>query len=235
MLVAILGTTISPYLFFWQAEEEVEEVKEEKGAVPLVRAPGQARSALKRVRIDTLIGMALSNLVALFIIITTAATLNVHGVKDIQTSAQAAEALRPIAGRFVFLVFGLGIIGTGMLAVPVLAGSAAYAMGEAFGWHVGLARKLERAKAFYATIAVAMIVGGLINFTPIDPMKALFWSAVINGVVAVPVMIMMMLLSSNQSAMRHFRLPKMLKILGWTSVLVMMAATIGMVATWGNN
>jgi NRAMP (natural resistance-associated macrophage protein)-like metal ion transporter len=235
VLVAILGTTISPYLFFWQAEEEVEEVKEEEGAIPLVRAPEQARSALKRIRIDTLIGMGLSNVVALFIIITTAATLNAHGVKDIQTSAQAAEALRPIAGKFVFLVFGLGIIGTGLLAVPVLAGSAAYAAGEAFGWHVGLARKLERAKAFYATIALAMVVGSLINFTPIDPMKALFWSAVINGVVSVPVMVMMMLLSTNQSAMRHFRLPKLLKTLGWTSVLVMTAATIGMLATWGQS
>ncbi|GAC1571733.1 MAG: divalent metal cation transporter [Sphingomicrobium sp.] len=235
VLVAILGTTISPYLFFWQAEEEVEEVKEEVGAIPLVRAPDQARSELKRIRIDTLVGMGLSNLVALFIIITTAATLNAHGIKDIQTSAQAAEALRPIAGKFVFLVFGLGIIGTGMLAVPVLAGSAAYAMGEALGWHVGLARKLERAKAFYATIAAAMVVGGLINFTPIDPMKALFWSAVINGVVAVPVMIMMMLLSSNQSAVRHFRLPRLLKILGWISVLVMAVAAVGMFATWGDN
>ena len=234
VLVAILGTTISPYLFFWQAEEEVEQVKEADGAIPLVRAPKQARSELKRIRIDTLVGMGLSNLVALFIIITTAASLNAHGITDIQTSAQAAEALRPIAGKFVFLVFGLGIIGTGMLAVPVLAGSAAYAMGEAFGWHVGLARKLERAKAFYATIAVAMVVGGLINFTPIDPMKALFWSAVVNGVVAVPVMVMMMLLSSNQSAMRHFRLPKFLKLLGWISVVVMTAAAIGMFATWGN-
>lgn len=232
VIVAILGTTISPYLFFWQAEQEVEEVKERDGAKPLERAPGQARGELTRIRIDTVVGMALSNLVALFIIVTTAATLHAHGVTDIQTSAQAAEALRPVAGRFVFLVFGLGIIGTGMLAVPVLAGSSAYALGEAFGWHVGLARKPERAKAFYATIAAAMIIGGLINFTPIDPIKALFWSAVINGIVAVPVMIMMMLLSSNQSAMGHFRLPRLLKWLGWLSALAMGAATIGMFATW---
>lgn len=234
VVVAILGTTISPYLFFWQAEEEVEEVKEREGAKPLERAPSQARSELKRIRVDTLVGMGLSNLVALFIIVTTAATLHARGITDIQTSAQAAEALRPVAGRFVFLVFGLGIIGTGMLAVPVLAGSAAYALGEAFGWHVGLARKPGRAKAFYATIAVAMIIGGLINFTPIDPIKALFWSAVINGVVAVPVMIMMMLLSSNQAAMGHFRLPKALKWLGWLSAAAMGAATIGMFATWGS-
>lgn len=234
VIVAILGTTISPYLFFWQAEEEVEEVKERDGAKPLERAPSQARSELKRIRVDTLVGMGLSNLVALFIIVTTAATLHAHGVTDIQTSAQAAEALRPVAGRFVFLVFGLGIIGTGMLAVPVLAGSAAYALGEAFGWHVGLARKPGRAKAFYATIAVAMIIGGFINFTPIDPIKALFWSAVINGVVAVPVMVMMMLLSSNQAAMGHFRLPKLLKWLGWLSAAAMGAAAVGMFATWGS-
>lgn len=233
VIVAILGTTISPYLFFWQAEEEVEEVKEREGAKPLERAPGQARGEFRRIRIDTLVGMALSNLVALFIIVTTAATLHAHGITDIQTSAQAAEALRPIAGKFVFLVFGLGIIGTGMLAVPVLAGSSAYALGEAFGWHVGLARKPDRAKAFYATIAAAMVVGGLINFTPIDPIKALFWSAVINGVVAVPVMIMMMLLSLNQAAMGHFRLPKLLKWLGWLSAAAMGAAAVGMFATWG--
>ena len=177
--------------------------------------------------------MGLSNLVALFIIVSTAATLHAHGVTDIQTSSQAAEALRPVAGRFVFLIFAIGIIGTGMLAVPVLAGSSAYALGEAFGWHVGLARKPARAKAFYATIAAGMIVGGFINFTPIDPIKALFWSAVINGVVAVPVMVTMMLLSSNQSAMGHFRLPPLLKWLGWLSAAAMGAAAIGMFATWG--
>lgn len=145
-LVAILGTTISPYLFFWQAEEEVEEVKEREDAKPLVRAPRQAEAEFGRIRIDTYLGMGLSNLVALFIIITTAATLHAHGVTDIQTSSQAAQALKPIAGPATFVVFALGIVGTGLLAVPVLAGSAAYAMGEAFGWHVGLARKFQRAK-----------------------------------------------------------------------------------------
>ena len=232
VVVAILGTTISPYLFFWQAEEEVEEVKERVGAKPLERAPSQARSEFKRIRIDTLLGMGFSNVVALLIIVSTAATLHAKGITDIQTSAQAAEALRPIAGKFVFLVFGLGIIGTGLLAVPVLAGSAAFAMGEAFGWHVGLSRKPERAKSFYATIAVATLLGSLINFTPIDPMKALFWSAVLNGVVAVPVMVMMMLLSSNPDAMGHFRLPPILKSIGRRSVVAMAAATIGMFATW---
>ncbi|MEG3147430.1 divalent metal cation transporter [Sphingomonas sp. RT2P30] len=232
VVVAILGTTISPYLFFWQAGEEVEQVRERDGAKPLERAPQQARSELKRIRIDTLLGMALSNAVALFIILTTAATLHAHNITDIQTSAQAAEALRPIAGQFAFLIFGSGIIGTGLLALPVLAGSAAYALGEAFGWHVGLARLPGRAKAFYATIAVAMVIGVAMNFTPIDPVKALFWSAVINGVVAVPVMVAMMFLSSNQAAMGHFRLPRVLKVLGWIATIVMLAAAVGMFATW---
>ena len=231
VVVAILGTTISPYLFFWQAEEEVEEVKERDGAKPLERAPEQAAVEFSRIRWDTYIGMALSNLVALFIMLTTAATLHAHGVTDIQTSSQAAEALRPIAGPFVFLVFALGIVGTGLLALPVLAGSAAYAVGETFGWHVGLARKLRRAPSFYAVIAIATIVGGLMNFTRIDPIKALFWSAVINGVVAVPVMVMMMRLSSNPEAMGQFRLPLALKVLGWAGAAVMAVAAIGMFAT----
>ena len=231
LVVAILGTTISPYLFFWQAEEEVEEVKERDGAKPLERAPEQAPAEFSRIRWDTYVGMALSNVVALFIMLTTAATLHAHGVTDIQTSSQAAEALRPIAGPFVFLVFALGIVGTGLLALPVLAGSAAYAVGETFGWHVGLARKLRRAPSFYAVIAIATIVGGLMNFTRIDPIKALFWSAVINGVVAVPVMVMMMRLSSNPEAMGQFRLPLALKVLGWAGAAVMAVAAIGMFAT----
>ena len=232
-LVAILGTTISPYLFFWQAEEEVEEVKERDGAKPLSRAPRQAKTEFGRIRVDTYLGMALSNLVALFIIITTAATLHAHGITDIQTSSQAAQALKPIAGAATFVVFALGIVGTGLLAVPVLAGSAAYAMGEAFGWHVGLARKFHRAKAFYATIAVSVVVGAVLNFTPIDPVKALFWSAVINGVVAVPVMIMMMLLTVRPQVMGRFTLPVGLKIVGWAATAVMAVAAVGMFATMG--
>ena len=234
VLVAILGTTISPYLFFWQASEEVEEVKERDNAKPLERAPEQSRSEFQRIRIDTYLGMFLSNIVAIFIIITTAATLNAHGITDIQTSSQAALALKPIAGPFVFLVFGLGIIGTGLLAVPVLAGSAAYAVGEAFGWHVGLARKLGRARAFYAVIAGAFVVGVGLNFVHIDPIKALFWSAVINGVVAVPVMVMMMLLSSRSAVMGRFALPWPLKAVGWLATVVMAAAAVGMFATWGS-
>jgi NRAMP (natural resistance-associated macrophage protein)-like metal ion transporter len=232
-VVAILGTTISPYLFFWQAAEEVEEVREQPDAKPLDRAPEQAPAALGRIRVDTYIGMAISNAVALFIILTTAATLHAHGVTDIQTSSQAAEALRPIAGQFAFAIFALGIIGTGMLALPVLAGSSAYALGETFGWHVGLARKPHRAKAFYGAIAVATLVGVGLNFSPIDPIKALFWSAVINGVVAVPVMALMMHLSSHRAAMGEFKLHRGLKIVGWLATAVMAAAAIGLFATWG--
>jgi len=165
--------------------------------------------------------------------ITTAATLNAHGVTDIQTSSQAADALRPIAGRFAFTVFALGIIGTGMLALPVLAGSAAYALGEALRWPVGLARRASRAKAFYGAIAVATLAGAGLNFTPLDPIKALFWSAVINGVAAVPIMAMIMLLGARSAVMGRFTLTKPLLILGWLATAVMAAAAIGMFATWG--
>jgi len=233
VVVAILGTTISPYLFFWQAEEEVEEVKETDGKKPLERAPQQAEAEFARIRIDTYVGMAFSNAVALFIILTTAATLHAHGMTDIQTSSQAAEALRPIAGPFAFAIFAVGIIGTGLLALPVLAGSSAYALGEMFGWHVGLARKPRRAKAFYGALAVATLLGVLLNFSPIDPIKALFWSAVINGVVAVPVMALMMHLSSNRAAMGEFRLHLGLKAMGWLATAVMAAAAVGLFATWG--
>ncbi|HEX3887904.1 MAG TPA: divalent metal cation transporter [Phenylobacterium sp.] len=233
VVVAILGTTISPYLFFWQAEEEVEEVKERDDAKPLERAPEQAKTEFHRIRVDTYIGMGMSNAVGLFILLTTAATLHAHGVTDIQTSSQAAEALRPIAGRFAFTVFAIGIIGTGLLALPVLAGSSAFAMGEAFGWHVGLARKPHRAQLFYSTIALATLIGVLLNYSPIDPIKALFWSAVINGVVAVPVMALMMHLSSHKQAMGDFKLHWGLQTVGWLSTAVMAAAAIGLFATWG--
>lgn len=232
-IVALLGTTISPYLFFWQAEEEVEEVRERVDAKPLLRAPDQAPAEFRRIRIDTYVGMAISNAVALFIILTTAATLHAHGVSDIQTSAQAAEALRPIAGPLAFFVFALGIIGTGLLALPVLAGSSAYALGETFGWHVGLARKPRRAKAFYGAIAVATLIGAALNFSPIDPIKALFWSAVINGIVAVPIMALMMHMSSRRAVMGSFKLHPGLKVVGWLATLVMTAAAVGLLATWG--
>ncbi|HEV3245888.1 MAG TPA: divalent metal cation transporter [Beijerinckiaceae bacterium] len=231
VVVAVLGTTISPYLFFWQASEEVEEIAEGDGAKPLRQAPEQAEPEFQRIRIDTYLGMALSNAVALFIVITTAATLNAHGVTDIQTSAQAAEALRPIAGPFVFFVFALGIIGTGLLALPVLAGSAAYALSETFGWHAGLARRPGRAVEFYITIAVATGIGALLNFIALDPFKALFWSAVINGVVAAPLMALMMHLASRRASMGRFTLPLPLKLVGWLATAVMGAAAVGMVAT----
>ncbi len=233
VVVAILGTTISPYLFFWQAQQEVDEVKERDDAKPLARDPEQAQPEFQRIRYDTYLGMAMSNLVALFIMITTAATLHAHGVTNIATSSDAAVALRPIAGPFAFTVFALGIIGTGLLAVPVLAGSAAYALGEAFGWHVGLARKLRRAPAFYLAITLAVVIGGVMNFTHIDPIKALFWSAVINGVAAVPIMGMIMHLASHKPAMGEFKIPIALKIIGWFATAVMGVAAIGMVATMG--
>jgi Mn2+/Fe2+ NRAMP family transporter len=230
-VVAVFGTTISPYLFFWQASQEVEELDEVAERKPLISAPKQGRSAMKRIRIDTYIGMALSNLVALAIMITTAATLNIHGITNIESSSQAAEALRPVAGRFAFLVFTLGIIGTGLLAVPVLAGSAAYALGEAREWPIGLARKPMQAKAFYVTIGLATLVGALLNFTPIDPIKALFWSAVVNGVVAVPVMAIMMFIASNKKIMKQFELGTGLAAMGWIATGVMLAAALGMGVT----
>jgi NRAMP (natural resistance-associated macrophage protein)-like metal ion transporter len=232
-VVAVFGTTISPYLFFWQAGEEVEDEKEDPAAEPLIRAPLQAPAQMARMQLDTLVGMGFSNLIALFIMLTTAATLHAHGVTNIETSSQAAEALRPIAGRFAFTVFALGIIGTGLLALPVLAGSAAYAVGEALHWRVGLAQRPGRAKAFYGTIAVATLVGAAVNFTPLDPIKALFWSAVINGVVAVPIMVMIMLMACRRAVMGQFTLGPWLKGLGWTATGVMTLAAVGMFATWG--
>jgi Mn2+/Fe2+ NRAMP family transporter len=232
VVVAVFGTTISPYLFFWQAAQEVEEEKEDPIAKPLIKARWQASRELGRIQLDTLVGMGFSNIVALFIVLTTAATLNAHGVNDIETSAQAAEALRPIAGVFTFTVFALGIVGTGLLAVPVLAGSAAYALGEAFGWRVGLAQRPERAPAFYWTIAAATFVGAAMNFTPLDPIKALFWSAVINGVAAVPIMVMIMAMASRRRVMGEFTIGPWLKVFGWLASGVMALAAVGMIATW---
>ncbi|MBD5654135.1 MAG: divalent metal cation transporter [Candidatus Eremiobacteraeota bacterium] len=230
-LVAVLGTTISPYLFFWQAEQEVEDEVERPESRPLKIAPLQAPPELARIRIDTYVGMAVSNAVALAILVTAGATLHAHGLTDIETSAQAAQALRPIAGQFAFVVFALGIIGTGLLTLPVLAGSAAYALGEAAGWPVGLARLPQKAKAFYAALAAATGIGMVLNFTPIDPIKALFWSAVVNGVAAAPVMAVMMLLASRKDVMGAFVLSKPLKTVGWIATAVMTAAAIVMFAT----
>jgi NRAMP (natural resistance-associated macrophage protein)-like metal ion transporter len=233
VIVAVFGTTISPYLFFWQAGEEVEDQRENPNADPLIVAPQQAPRHMARMQLDTIVGMGFSNIIALFIMLTTAATLNAHGVTDIQTSSQAAEALRPIAGNFAFTIFALGIIGTGLLALPVLAGSAAYAVGEALQWRVGLARSPDRAREFYGTIAAATLVGVIVNFTSLDPIKALFWSAVINGVTAVPIMVMIMLLASRKRVMGQFTSGLWLKGLGWIATAVMAAAALGMFATWG--
>jgi len=232
VVVAVFGTTISPYLFFWQAEQEVEDTQERTGSKPLLRAPEQARHELVRIRLDTYVGMAFSNLIALCIVLTTAATLHAHGVVDIATSSQAAEALRPIAGRFAFIVFAAGIIGTGMLALPVLAGSAAYATGEALGWHVGLARRPGRARGFYAAIAAATGVGAALNVVGLDPVRALFWSAVVNGVVAVPVMASMLVLACRPAVMGQFILGRTLRVLGWVATAVMAGAAVAMFAAW---
>jgi Mn2+/Fe2+ NRAMP family transporter len=230
-VVAVLGTTISPYLFFWQAAQEVEDIRAEPERRPLVKAPHQGPDAIQRIRLDTYVGMAFSNLVALAIIVTTAATLHAGGMTDISTSSAAAEALRPVAGPFAFTLFALGIVGTGLLAVPVLAGSAAYAIGEARRWPVGLGRKPQKAKAFYATLTIATMVGAALNFSPINPIKALYWSAVINGVVAVPVMAAMMHMTANPKVMGKFPVHDGLRLVGWTATAVMAAAAIAMGVT----
>lgn len=229
MIVAVFGTTISPYLFFWQASQEVEEQIADPQALALKRAPIQyARAVLRRVKVDTYIGMGFSNLVAFFIVLTTAATLHAHGVSDIQTSAQAASALRPLAGEFAFLLFSLGIIGTGLLAVPVLAGSAAYAMAGAFRWKNSLELKPSAAKRFYAIIVASTLAGVAFSFMPIDPIKALFWSAVINGVISVPIMVVMMMLASRPDVMGKLTPSTRLKTTGWLSTAVMTVAVVAM-------
>jgi NRAMP (natural resistance-associated macrophage protein)-like metal ion transporter len=231
-IVAVLGTTISPYLFFWQSSQEAEEVREDPKAKPLKSAPQQAPTEFRRIRIDTYIGMFVSNAVGWFIIVSVAATLNAHGVHDIQSASQAAEALKPIAGPFAYALFAIGIIGTGMLAVPVLAGSAAYALAEALQWPGGLARKPKAAKAFYGTIALATGFGMAFNLLPIDPIRALFWTAVINGVVAVPIMVMTMLMAGQSKVMGRFVIPRSLNIMGWLATAVMCAVAVALVVTW---
>ena len=224
VIVAVFGTTISPYLFFWQAALEVEEVEANPKAHALKQSPSQAPSQLRRINIDTYVGMGLSNAIALFIIIAAAATLHQSGILDIETSAQAAEALRPVAGPLAFLLFSLGIIGTGMLAIPVLAGSAAYAVAETFRWRRGLDRKPREARGFYAIVALATLGGTALTFSPIDPIRALFWSAVINGVISVPVLIVMMLLAGNAKVMGKFVSSPRLKFVGWLATAVMAVA-----------
>ena len=227
-VVAIFGTTISPYLFFWQTSQEVEDQIADSQAKPLKIAPEQAPANFRRIKIDTFFGMGFSNIVAYFIILTTAVTLNNHGITDIQTSAQAAAALRPIAGKFAFWLFSAGIIGTGLLAVPVLAGSAAYAMAGAFRWKNSLELKPAMAKKFYGIIAISTLLGVALCFTPVDPIKALYWSAVLNGVISVPIMCVMMLMATRSEVMGVFTISTRLKALGWLCTAVMAISVIAM-------
>jgi NRAMP (natural resistance-associated macrophage protein)-like metal ion transporter len=229
-VVAILGTTISPYLFFWQAGQEIEEQKRHR-VKPLCITPKDAGPELKRIRIDTLTGMAFSSIVSLAIVFATAATLHANGIRDIETSAQAAEALRPIAGNFAFALFALGIIGTGLLAVPVLAGSAAYAVTEMFGMAGSLDAKPTKARLFYGTIAVTTLLGVSLQYVGIDPARALYWAAVVNGVLAAPLMVMMMLIVRNPRAMGRLTLGLRATITGWSATGVMAVATIVFFAT----
>lgn len=231
LVVALFGTTISPYLFFWQASQEVEDIRADNAARALRTRPKDAREQLARIKTDTLIGMGFSNLVAFFIMLTTAVTLGAHGITDIQTSSQAAEALRPVAGEFAFMLFALGIVGTGLLAVPVLAGSAAYAVTESFRWRNGLDLKVVQAREFYGIIVLATLGGVALNFAPVDPIQALMLSAQINGVIAVPIMAVMMLLAHNRKIMGKFTLTPRHTFIGWCGVAIMAVAVVAMFAT----
>jgi len=223
--VAILGTTISPYLFFWQAAQEIEEEKRTHSK-PLYVTPGKAGPEMARIRQDTLLGMVFSNIVAIFIVWAAAATLNAHGVTTIESAAQAAEALRPVAGRFAFLLFALGIVGTGLLAIPVLAGSAAYAVAEMAGHPASLDSRPLKARLFYGTIAATTLAGALLQSVGVNPVRALYWSAVINGVLAAPLMALMMLIVTNPRAMGHLTLGRRGAVLGWAATAIMAAATL---------
>ncbi len=230
MIVAVFGTTISPYLFFWQAAQEMEDADAAGGES---HTPHEVRHHLRRIKFDTAVGMVFSNTIAFFIVLTTAATLHAAGMTSIETSAQAAQALRPLAGEAAFLLFGLGIIGTGMLAVPVLAGSAAYAVAEAAGWRGSLSLRLEagEGRGFYGVIAVATIGGVVLCFTPTDPLRELFWAAVINGVIAVPIMAVMMLLAASPRVMGVNVIGRRLRAAGWLATAVMTATVVAMFAT----
>jgi NRAMP (natural resistance-associated macrophage protein)-like metal ion transporter len=233
VVVAVFGTTISPYLFFWQSSEEVEDLTAAHARDLLHSSGAKAKRELRRIRWDTLIGMALSNLIAFFIILTAAATLHAAGRTDIQTSAQAAQALKPLAGPLAFALFSLGIVGTGLLAVPVLAGSAAYAIAESWGWKMGLEHEPWEAPGFYAVIVAAMLLALLVVFSPLDPIKALFWSAVLNGVISVPIMAGMMLVASRRSEMGRLAATLGQRILGWAATGIMAAAVAGMLLLRG--
>ena len=228
IVVAVLGTTISPYLFFWQASQEVEEMHRGRRAKPLKGRQGGSRE-ISRITRDTSVGMILSNLVAYSIVLTTAVTLHTHGVTNIQSAADAANALRPIAGEFAFLLFAAGIIGTGLLAVPVLAASAAYAVGDLFGWRSTLEARFPEAFGFYMIICAATLIGFGLTFTSIDPIKMLVWSAVINGIVAVPIMAIMMLIINNTEVMGRFRSKGKLMVAGWIATALMALTAVALI------
>jgi len=230
-LVAILGTTISPYLFFWQANQEVEE-EISMGRVTLSQRKGATRKELKYEALDTIAGMLFSNVVMYFIILTTAATLFKSGKPDIESATEAAQALRPLAGDASYILLALGLIGSGFLGVPILTGSAAYAVAETFGWRHSLDDKPHRARAFYAVIAVTTLIGMLINFIGINPIKALFWTAVINGFLSPPLLLVIMLIANNTAIMGRRINSTLMNLFGWTTVVVMFAATIGLVLSW---
>ena len=228
VIVAILGTTISPYLFFWQSSQEVEEIDRKDEARPLEETPRQAPRELGRIELDTFAGMAVSNIVAIAIMMCAAATLHASGKTDINSAADVAEALKPIAGNFAFVLFSLGIVGTGLLSIPVLAGSAAYAFAETQDWKAGLDHKPWEAVGFYGVIAAATTFGLTLEFVPLDPVKALFWSAVINGFVAVPIMVAMMMIVSSTKQMKEFTAPMSMRIFGWGATAVMGVAAVAM-------
>ncbi|MBP6001966.1 MAG: Nramp family divalent metal transporter [Pyrinomonadaceae bacterium] len=232
-IVAILGTTISPYLFFWEASEEVEEEKSE-GRTHLAERKGATDAEIKKEKIDTIVGMLFCNVVFYFVILAAGATLHVSGKTDIQSATDAAQALRPLAGDLATVLFAIGLIGAGLLAVPVLTGSAAYAVAETFGWPSGLDEKPRHAKKFYAVIAASTLIGVAIDFLGINPIKALFWTAVINGVVAPPLLVVVMLVANNKRVMGARTNGMFTNIVGWLAAAVMFGAAIAMFVTWGN-
>lgn len=230
-LVAILGTTISPYLFFWQASEEVEEEKSE-GRTSIAKRKGATDQELKAEKWDTVSGMIFCNLVFYFVILAAASTLHVNGQTNIQSATEAAQALRPLAGNLATVLFAIGLIGAGLLAVPVLTGSSAYAVAETFGWRSGLDEKPRHAKKFYAVIAASTVIGVLIDFAGINPISALFWTAVINGVVAPPLLVVVMFVANNKKAMGHRTNGRFTNLVGWFATAIMFAAALGMFITW---
>jgi len=232
-IVAIMGTTISPYLFFWEASEEVEEEKSE-GRTHLTERKGATDAEIKKEKIDTIVGMVFCNVVFYFVILAAGATLHVSGKTDIQSATDAAQALRPLAGDLATVLFAIGLIGAGLLAVPVLTGSAAYAVAETFGWPSGLDEKPRHAKKFYGVIAVSTLVGVGIDFLGINPIKALFWTAVINGVVAPPLLVVVMLVANNKRVMGDRTNGHFTNMIGWLAALIMSAAAIAMFLNWGS-